>query len=503
MSHYLLTGATGLLGRYLLRDLLIRNHSVAVIVRPTKYESAAQRIDNVLAHWEQQWQRWLPRPVILAGDINQPALGLDSADRTWVRANCRSVLHSAASLAFQQEGDEPWRTNVDGLKNLLDFCEEHALRDFLHISSCYVCGLREGTIQENELDVGQQFGNIYEESKVAGEKLVRDASHLDSYTIYRPSIIVGDTETGFSTTFHGFYTPLRLLSALANYLPHEMLFSVNHMENLGLVGHEGKNFVPVQWLSDAMVALMERRESSGQTYALAAEQPVRVDHLNDVFNEAIKQFQPPKTTPDGEAQPLNLESPEIQASLNTYMESFAVYQSYWRDDPRFDMTNTLEVIPDKKPPTLNEAQLLKLCQYAIQNDFAWKPTRQFSQRATARDYFLQMQQASSHHPPNGSSTASAPTTASGHDSAETILEIVVTGPGGGCWTVAGNGKLCHCQAGRQSQASTARLNSNTFHELTSGTSRIEDTIAAGQLFFTGGPKELEIFRQAVSPPNMP
>ena len=70
-------------------------------------------------------------------------------------------------------------------------------------------------MRENELIVGQEFGNIYEESKACGEMLVRQADFLDCYTIFRPSIIVGDSETGFSTTFHGFYTPLRLLSAIA------------------------------------------------------------------------------------------------------------------------------------------------------------------------------------------------------------------------------------------------------------------------------------------------
>ena len=75
MAHFLLTGATGLLGRYLLRELLLRNQPVAVVVRPSKFETAAQRIDSVLAHWENQWQRWLPRPVVLQGDVNRPDLG--------------------------------------------------------------------------------------------------------------------------------------------------------------------------------------------------------------------------------------------------------------------------------------------------------------------------------------------------------------------------------------------------------------------------------------------
>ena len=116
---------------------------------------------------------------------------------------------------------------------MLAFCEEQVIREFLHISTAYVCGLREGLVLESELDVDQKFGNVYEESKVAGEKLVREAQHLESFTVFRPAIIVGDTADGFSTTFHGFYTPLRLLSAFADLIPHELLFSMNHMEAIG------------------------------------------------------------------------------------------------------------------------------------------------------------------------------------------------------------------------------------------------------------------------------
>ena len=76
MSYHLLTGGTGLLGRYLLRDLTLADVPLAVVVRATRWESATQRIETAMAAWEKELGRPLVRPVVLEGDITQPDLGL-------------------------------------------------------------------------------------------------------------------------------------------------------------------------------------------------------------------------------------------------------------------------------------------------------------------------------------------------------------------------------------------------------------------------------------------
>ncbi len=92
-GYLLLTGATGLLGRYLLRDLTLAGVPLAVVVRPTRWESATQRIETAMAYWERELGRALVRPVVLEGDIAEPALGLSDADFDWAASNCKSVLH--------------------------------------------------------------------------------------------------------------------------------------------------------------------------------------------------------------------------------------------------------------------------------------------------------------------------------------------------------------------------------------------------------------------------
>lgn len=143
-TYRLLTGATGLLGRYLLRDLMLQEEPVAVLVRPSRWEMPEQRVDQILSFWDEQWGRSLPRPVVLQGDITEPLLGLDGAQIAWARRHCRSVLHSAASLSFQEEEGEPYRSNVDGVRNVLEFCRSTGVKALDHVSTSYVCGLRLG-----------------------------------------------------------------------------------------------------------------------------------------------------------------------------------------------------------------------------------------------------------------------------------------------------------------------------------------------------------------------
>ena len=175
MTYHLLTGATGLLGSYLLRDCLRQGHRLAVLVRPSRRESGRQRIEAILSRCEGDLGTVLPRPVVIEGELTEADLGLDQAGLHWISRHCRSVIHNAANLTFHGSGrqGEPWHTNFDGTRRILDLCRTTGIRQFHYISTAYVCGLREGRVLETELDVGQTPGNDYELSKIEAEKLVR------------------------------------------------------------------------------------------------------------------------------------------------------------------------------------------------------------------------------------------------------------------------------------------------------------------------------------------
>ena len=103
-----LTGATGLLGAYILHNLLKRNENVAVLVRPGRKETAERRIFKMLSHWETEKGRAISMPKVFSGDLLQPE-GLEE-----LYGRCKSVIHCAASLTFYgPQGEEPWTSNVD------------------------------------------------------------------------------------------------------------------------------------------------------------------------------------------------------------------------------------------------------------------------------------------------------------------------------------------------------------------------------------------------------
>src|SRR6516164_6431007 len=101
----LLTGATGLLGRYLLRDLLASGHSVAVLVRDSSMGQASERLAQLLAFGEESLNRKLPRPTLLNGDLNAASLGLGTVERRWLARQARIVIHSAAYVAYHPTPD--------------------------------------------------------------------------------------------------------------------------------------------------------------------------------------------------------------------------------------------------------------------------------------------------------------------------------------------------------------------------------------------------------------
>ena len=260
-----LTGATGLLGSYILHNLLMRNENVAVLVRPGRKETAEHRISKILSHWRKELGGVVPMPKVFSGDLSEPGRLEELYGR------CKSVIHCAASLTFYgAQGEEPWASNVDGTKRILDFCDAAGVPDMHYVSTAYVAGSSR-IFSEQDLDIGQELRNDYEKSKFEAEKIVRSADFLKRLTVYRPSIVVGDSATGYTTTFHGFYAVLKLAHTMVSRLPMGSTSGRNLLTALGMNGSERKNFVPVDWVTDVFDHIFTHPELHGQTYHLTTD----------------------------------------------------------------------------------------------------------------------------------------------------------------------------------------------------------------------------------------
>ena len=367
MKYTLMTGATGLLGAYLLRDQLAAGRRMALLVRPSKLESARQRIESILARFEDDLERPLPRPVVWEGDLTQTAAGADSATQRWIARNCVRVLHNAASLSFyhDEKTGEPERSNVDGTRHTLELCRATGIREFHHVSTAYVCGLRTGKCFESELDLGQEFGNDYERSKVQAEQLIRTADCLDVATFYRPSIIIGDSRTGYTSSYHGFYTPLKVAYTLVGETENLIIDSAPILSLLGFSGDDRKNFVPVDWVSAVMTFLLARPACLGKTYHLVPRRCVTVNTVTRVLEDALRRFHGARESHKSKKQN------DWNVTLDLFHEQMSVYRSYWRDDPEFDFRHTASAAPHLPCPMVHYAMLMRMAMFALESGFGW------------------------------------------------------------------------------------------------------------------------------------
>ncbi len=363
MSCILLTGATGLLGRYLIRDLARQGQQVAVLVRSGRLASAQQRVDQIMDHWRPTCGE-LPAPRVLEGNISRPNLGLSDEDFRWAASHCSGVVHSAASLKFQPAGDEPWNSNLNGTRHVVEFCEKAGISDLFYISTAYVCGKISGTAYEVPVSADIEPRNVYEASKRQAEQHVLNADLPSPPTILRPSIIIGDSQTGYTSTFHGPYLPLRL--ALSMLSPSAAtagvrvaLDAVKILSMMGLTGQERKNIVPVDWVSRGITRVVTTPSLHGQIYHLTTTHPLSVEMLTATTVEFLDEvFGFDRSMPV-----------EFDDQLNQFFTAqMSVYREYWASDPVFDTTNRDLALPDDPPPVLDAALLKVLFRFVWEEE---------------------------------------------------------------------------------------------------------------------------------------
>ena len=147
---------------------------VYALVRAENDEKAAERLRPGLESAFGKDGAEQERLTAVAGDVQQPGLGLDP--KTYARL-CREVdvvVHSAASVSFTLGLEESRAINVGGTRNVIDFaldCDD--IERFTYVSTAYVAGTHPGTFREEQLVEGQEFRNAYERSKFEAERMLR------------------------------------------------------------------------------------------------------------------------------------------------------------------------------------------------------------------------------------------------------------------------------------------------------------------------------------------
>ena len=260
----LLTGATGFLGQELYSQLKVAGYDVLGLSRHG--------------------------PDII-GDITQHDFGLTSPPHV------DAMIHSAALLSFSdRDREDLFRVNSRGALAVCNYCIRHSVPKLIHIFTAYICGDYQGSWGEGDLYKGQHFRNPYEESKFWGETYMREASRNLEVTIFRPSILIGRSTDGKTSTFGGFYRPLEALARVIALV--EKKLHLPSRENLERSLHLPKlpvpvtikgdpdstlNLVPVDWVAQNIIALMNK----DGTFHLTDQNPLTNREICEMVCEVL------------------------------------------------------------------------------------------------------------------------------------------------------------------------------------------------------------------------
>jgi thioester reductase-like protein len=217
------------------------------------------------------------RVELVEGDITRPGLGL--SDRGVLR-DVAGIFHLAAVYDLAVTRDLAMKVNLGGTVNVLEAAGRcDALQHLHYVSTCYVSGRYPGVFREGDLSTGQPFNNFYEESKYLAEVEVQERMREGlPTTIYRPSIVVGDSATGATQKYDGPYYIIRWIlkqparRALMPVVGDPSIFRIN--------------VVPSDFTIDAMVHLGAQPESRGKVFALADPDPMTVAETLDELERA-------------------------------------------------------------------------------------------------------------------------------------------------------------------------------------------------------------------------
>jgi len=227
----LLTGASGVVGRALLRRL--RDLDVVCLVHRSPVSG--------------------PNVTTVSGDVAEPMFGLAERDYMELAAKVDAVIHCAAITDFNRTDGSLEATNIAGTEHVAAFAAA-AKAVLYHVSTAFVHTTADG--DRGRTAIG------YASSKAAAEEAVRSSGV--PHVILRPSVVIGDSITGEVAAFQGLHRVVAgLFAGIVPMIPFDPRWPID--------------FVPADVVADAIACVVENRVSEGEFWISAGEAALSLD----------------------------------------------------------------------------------------------------------------------------------------------------------------------------------------------------------------------------------
>jgi NAD(P)-dependent dehydrogenase (short-subunit alcohol dehydrogenase family) len=267
---YFVTGATGFIGRNLVELLLEREGTIYVLVR----EGSKGRLEELRNRWGVDPDR----VVGIVGDLSQPGLGISDEDVERLRGEIDHLFHLAAIYDMTADAASQNVANVEGTRHMVQFAEDVEAGRVHMVSSIAAAGLYKGVWREDMFEEAEDLDNHpYFRTKHDSEGIVRTEC-TRPWRIYRPGIVVGNSETGEMDKIDGPYYFFKLIRRLRGTVP----------EWVPMPGIEGReiNLVPVDFVARAMDHIAHVEGLDGRAFHLTDPSPKTAGEVIDIFAQA-------------------------------------------------------------------------------------------------------------------------------------------------------------------------------------------------------------------------